>query len=88
MISEKRHQRFRLLKNRKRYFGRRLDLEAGHAWQMAVNTPHPCSCRGCGNPRHHEKGMQRLTMQERRMRDVEREAVRQIAEAEDPVVVP
>ena len=30
-------------------------------------TPHPCSCRGCGNPRKQSKGKERMTMQERRL---------------------
>jgi hypothetical protein len=29
-----------------------------------ANTPHPCSCRCCGNPRRHEKGKASLTIQE------------------------
>jgi hypothetical protein len=34
-------------------------------------TPHSCSCRCCGNPRKHEKGRGRLTMQE--IRELEKE---------------
>ena len=33
---------------------------------MMAHTPHGCSCRMCGNPRKHEKGKDRLTIQERK----------------------
>ena len=32
---------------------------------FTANTPHPCSCYGCGNPRRYGNG-DRLTPQERR----------------------
>ena len=31
-----------------------------------AHTPHPCSGRCCGNPRRHEKGTSKYTMQELR----------------------
>lgn len=37
----------------------------------AAHTPHPCSGRCCGNPRCHCKGKDKLTMQE--LKEIERE---------------
>ena len=37
--------------------------------QTLVRTRTPCSCVMCGNPRRHYKGVQRLTLQERRAAD-------------------
>ena len=39
-----------------------------------AETRHPCSCDGCGNPRHSlmSKG-ERLTIQERRMKEYHKE---------------
>lgn len=36
-----------------------------------AHTPHPCSCRCCGNPRKHEKGKAILTIQELRKMEEE-----------------
>ena len=44
------------------WFGREIKHSPQQAG-MIIATPHPCLCRGCGNPRKHEK---RKTIQERR----------------------
>lgn len=36
-----------------------------------ASTPHPCSGRCCGNPRRHEKGTDKYTMQE--LKEMEKE---------------
>jgi len=36
---------------------------------IMAHTPHSCSCRCCGNPRKHEKGKTKLTMQELRAKE-------------------
>jgi hypothetical protein len=41
------------------------DLPAVDQKQLADNRK-SCSCWMCGNPRHHSKGPERITMQERR----------------------
>ncbi len=38
---------------------------------LAAHTPHPCSGRCCGNPRCHCKGKDKLTLQE--LKEIERE---------------
>lgn len=46
-----RHHYRRLQKSRKHYwFGREYGMTAKESGQVA-NTPHPCSCLGCGNAR-------------------------------------
>ena len=48
--SERRHHTERLKKKRRIHWGRELsDKELGEV----VNTPTPCSCPLCGNPRRH-----------------------------------
>lgn len=59
--SVRRHHRERLKNNRKNYHN-------GPEWykdqvSIWVNTPTPCSCWGCGNPR---KYFNSLTIQEKR----------------------
>ena len=49
-IELKRHHRARLKHNRKYHFERVL---SGKQLGMAVNTPRPCSCVMCGNPRRY-----------------------------------
>ena len=49
-IQLKRHHRSRLKRNRKYHFER--DLSDKHL-SMAINTPRPCSCVMCGNPRRY-----------------------------------
>lgn len=51
------HHRERIKKNRRFYFGRDLINEPRYIG-MAINTPAPCSCLGCGNDRQYE-GMTR-----------------------------
>jgi len=62
--SIRRHHYRRLQNKRKNYWlsvtGEKLSAKV---LGMVVSTPHPCSCRGCGNPRKHEN---EKTMQERR----------------------
>ena len=64
------HHRQRIKASRRYYWGRDLSHEPKQ-YGMAVDTPKPCSCWMCGNPRGH-KGP---TMQERRAahRAMERE---------------
>lgn len=66
MRAERRHHRERLKKARRHHWGRDLSKEP-HG--MAVDTPTPCSCPMCGNPR---KFFQEKTMQERRADEMER----------------
>ena len=40
-----------------------------HNVGMLYHTRTPCSCAMCGNPRHFDKGKEKLTMQERRSLD-------------------
>jgi len=58
----RRHHMERLKKRRRFHWGMDLLHEPKRLGQ-AVNTPHPCSCYMCGNPRHH---FEKKTMQERR----------------------
>jgi hypothetical protein len=59
--SERRHHIERLKKNRKIHWGRKLNkAELG----LVVNTPTPCSCPACGNPRRH---FGKKTIQERKV---------------------
>jgi hypothetical protein len=60
----RRHQRRRVLAKRRRQFDD-WDLEEEHLKRL-VDTPHPCSCLGCGNPRKH---IGELSVQERRFID-------------------
>lgn len=60
----RRHHRARLKKNRRYYWGR----EGLADWTpcslgKAIDTPHPCSCLGCGNSR---RWLGERTIQERR----------------------
>ncbi len=69
----RRHHRDRLKKNRKHYWG-----YGEQGWRTAatamseatagivINTPHPCSCWMCGNPR---KVWKEITMQEKKALD-------------------
>jgi hypothetical protein len=57
----RRHHRERLMCKRANYYG---GCYKGRAWRL-VNTPTPCSCAGCGNPRRHWKGEDKLTIHER-----------------------
>lgn len=56
----RRHHRERLKAKRKRYWGYPQKYYDGRllmsAQQLSVvtRTPHPCSCRGCGNQRQFE----------------------------------
>jgi len=61
--SERRHHTERLKKNRRIHWGRKLSKkELGEV----VNTPTPCSCPMCGNPRRHFgiKTIQELRVEE------------------------
>lgn len=70
---ERRHRAERTKARVRRYFvcldytkgGERPTTDPARIGAMA-RTPHPCSCRGCGNRRRAEKGVARLTRQERR----------------------
>lgn len=50
MRSIRRHHRARLKASRRFHFGRDLRLEP-KTLSRVVDTPCPCSCWGCGNPR-------------------------------------
>ena len=56
----RRHHRERLKNKRKHHWGRNLTDEERAG---AVDTPTPCSCYMCGNPRRY---FNELTIQERR----------------------
>ncbi len=63
----RRHHRSRLLKKRSGYWGRMnwdYDEPFVAVSPMVVNTPTPCSCPMCGNPRKHAK---EKSLGERRM---------------------
>ncbi len=64
-IELKRHHRDRLKKNRRFHWGRDL-LHEEKNLSKAIDTPCPCSCFMCGNPRRYFKA---LTMQERRAQE-------------------
>jgi hypothetical protein len=71
----RRHHRFRLRENRKNYhLGAEFYSDPDGVKSFWVNTPTPCSCWGCGNPRKYENGP-RLTIQECRFNCVEIEYV-------------
>lgn len=62
------HMNRRLKEDRNMHFN---DLSCpcwhdGKAKARFKEQPQVCSCPGCGNPRRHEKGAERLTVQERR----------------------
>ncbi len=69
----RRHHRERLKKNRKNYWGygqqgwRTAETEMSEATAgIVINTPTPCSCWMCGNPR---KAWCEITMQEKKALD-------------------
>jgi hypothetical protein len=47
-IAFRRAQRARLMRNRRNYWGGKL---TGQRLSVVVDTPKPCSCPMCGNPR-------------------------------------
>ncbi|QIG72110.1 hypothetical protein EVB97_279 [Rhizobium phage RHph_Y65] len=60
----RRHHRKRLRENRKIYHGGlQWVIDREKAKSFRVNTPTPCSCHMCGNPR---KFFKELTIQERK----------------------
>lgn len=59
----RRHHAARVKKNRRYHWGQDMALEP-HLWRVLVNTPTPCSCWSCGNPR---KYLGELTVQEQRL---------------------
>lgn len=61
--SVRRHHAGRLKKSRRHHWGRDISGEAKRLGQ-AVDTPTPCSCYMCGNPR---KYFNEKTVQERRL---------------------
>jgi hypothetical protein len=61
--SIRRHHASRLLKTRRHHWGRDLLHEEGRIKGKTINTPTPCSCAMCGNPR---KFFNEKTIQERR----------------------
>jgi len=70
----RRHHRERLKKNRRFHWGRDLRQEP-KILAMAINTPTPCSCAMCCNPRskksiNHKSEPE--TMQERRHKQKEK----------------
>lgn len=71
MRAERRHHRERLKKSRRLHWGRDL---AGDKRQHAqvVDTPTPCSCFMCGNPRRY---FDVKSMQERRAEELERKGL-------------
>ena len=58
----------RMMKDRKKRRARALYPRCAHPEKYADNLT-PCSCYGCGNPRRHFKGAEKITMRERRMRE-------------------
>lgn len=62
MRAERRHHRARLKKNRDGYWAGYAAERAGRA----IDTPTPCSCWMCGNPRHYlgEKSLQERSTDE------------------------
>lgn len=62
--SVRRHHHDRIKHNRRFHWGRHRDLSLEpEIWARAIDTPTPCSCYMCGNPRKH---FEQKTMQERR----------------------
>jgi len=51
-IAQRRHHTRRLKRNRKNYW--HWDKKTPGELGVLVDTPHPCSCRGCGNQRKRE----------------------------------
>jgi len=62
MRSERIHHRERIKKKRSNYWGGVVARSRQPG--IVIDTPKPCSCYMCGNPRHHFK---ELSIQERRM---------------------
>lgn len=60
--TERRHHRQRLKNKRRFHWGRDL-LNDKISANKAIDTPCPCSCYACGNPRKYFK---QKTMQERK----------------------
>jgi hypothetical protein len=63
MIGSRRYHYNRLKKQRQFYYGRGdrafTYIMTPRQLGMVATTPHPCSCRCCGNPRKHEKEITR-----------------------------
>jgi hypothetical protein len=79
MRAIRRHHRERLKNKRKNYGGmERAAKYFGEKWlkqnqARVINTPTPCSCPGCGNPRNHAWfKKERLTIQERKAIEAEK----------------
>lgn len=68
MRALRRHHQARLKKARRFLWGPRRDLhsEPGRAIGIAIDTPKPCSCWMCGNPRRYfgERSLQELRADE------------------------
>lgn len=60
--AQRRHHAARVKKNRRFHWGQDM-AERPQMWARLVNTPTPCSCASCGNPRKYFGG---CTVQERR----------------------
>lgn len=71
----RRHHRDRLKQKRRDYYGERwrkpvISEREEKYWCVSIDTPTPCSCCMCGNPRRH---FNELTPQERRHNESWRE---------------
>ncbi len=63
----RRFHRVRLFKKRRNYWGWTGVLVEEPVYKMIINTPTPCSCFMCGNPRKYwkEKSIQELKFEEK-----------------------
>lgn len=62
-IALRRHHTHRLRITRRFHFGMDLSVDHPLLLRKAIDTPTPCSCWMCGNPRKHSKD--KLTRQEK-----------------------
>lgn len=65
--NERVHHKERLKAKRRFCWGQDLRYEENDKYYLAVDTPKPCSCAACGNPRKYNK---ERTLQEKSFDEV------------------
>ena len=85
--AERRHHIRRLIAKRKNYWGSRGGSKSPTHLRMLANTPTPCSCHMCRNARSSAwlKGKERLTIQERRLQDINSLVIEAMIEIEKEI---
>ncbi len=77
----RRHNRTRLFRRRRHYWGYGSNMFPEEAIPSVIDTPTPCSCWMCGNPRRYSKGRYRFTIQEIKFTESIQAEIEDIGEA-------